>query len=199
MPSVPCFRDKQACACSAWVGSRLPTALLFVPSALQPARGSHLLGVPSMGLEPLTPQGGSLSGLLWVPSQGTSPGLITAPLFLPDSLWLSYSCGCAGVFSLSPAGFQWALFRLWCSFDVLVGRDEFPTLLLCHTDLFWTLWAGLYLFFPSRRGKDVHQWLLARPRILSKLFNHLCLLDFQFVSSAQLDWLVWVFCFFYES
>ena len=49
LPSLPCFRNKQTCVCSSQVELSLPTALLLVPQALQPAKGAYLPYVRPQG------------------------------------------------------------------------------------------------------------------------------------------------------
>ena len=97
LPSPPCHISKPTLACSSQLESRLPTALLLVPLAHQPAKGAGLPCIgpqgwgPSVWLEPLT-QGESLL-MYWIfppdtPHRVTGPNLITSLPFLPSSVWI---------------------------------------------------------------------------------------------------------------
>lgn len=47
--NLPCFRNKQTCVCFSQVELSLPTVLLLVPQALQPAKGAYLPYVRPQG------------------------------------------------------------------------------------------------------------------------------------------------------
>ena len=125
LPSLPCFRSKNACAQSSWVESRLPTALLSIPLALQPDWGTRLpsvrpkLEVHNMWLKSLTTCGLNHSLHPWTPPLLLSPlpgpqvqtRLLLFPSY-PIPLDLSYSLGCTGVFLPVPVSFQWELFHM---------------------------------------------------------------------------------------
>ena len=49
LPSAPCLGSKPALMSSSGVEPSLPTALLLIPVALQPAKGAHLLCVRFQG------------------------------------------------------------------------------------------------------------------------------------------------------
>lgn len=128
--------------------SKLPTDLLSVPRALQPAKGTHLLvfavsdqrtGAPSVSLKSLTLRADLI--FVWVFPRAAQV-LTWSLLFL--STWfcsgLSYSiANLQLVFSLF-ANLQ-LVFSENCStgrciFDVFVGGDEFHILLLYHLNLY---------------------------------------------------------------
>ena len=98
-PPLPSFMIKQACVHSSRVESRLPTALLLVPLALQPAKGgglSSLCGTPWLGCSIF----GSNHSLSRVDlhlcnlfssgnlPRGTGQNLMASHPFLPDSMWI---------------------------------------------------------------------------------------------------------------
>lgn len=94
LPSLLLWVQTSICA---EVGSRLPTALLLVPLALQPTKGfefllsDSMIGAASMWLESFTPSQGphpcNLPFPPESPSQGTCPSLITLSSFLKPDLF----------------------------------------------------------------------------------------------------------------
>lgn len=142
-PSLPCCRSKQACACSWWAGSKLPTALMLIPVPLHPTKrksdprtgtqcAAQIAYSPervSTFVNPLRfwvhlPMVQVLTWSFLFPSYQISHGSFLQP-------WL-YSSLPASLQLVSSEDFS----MLICILDMFMGGSNFCVLLLCHPDLF---------------------------------------------------------------
>ena len=130
----------------------LPTALLLVPPALQPAKGTCLPGVEPLGcgsrsVASVAHSPGRFSTceiplLFWVPSQAHRP---QPDHFSSFPTWfhvdVSYSLGCTRVFL--PVSVQWDGSTWRCIFDMFLEGGEFHSF---PAPLPWSLFSKLYFF-----------------------------------------------------
>ena len=151
--SLPCLESKLAHVCSSGAESRLPIALLLVPSVLQPAKGAHHHHIghqdwstQSVVLTAQSPGWGAcvfyrLSLCIFPFPLSPLPGTQgpTLLLFFP-----SYPITCTSllqsVLYRSPSAIFQLVFNEDCStckyiFDVFLGVGELHIVLLHHLDL----------------------------------------------------------------
>lgn len=131
--------------------SRLPTALLLVPMALQPVKGA----CPCAGSQDSNTQSVAFTAHFprWISSHefsssessplGRGPYPIALLSFLPSYMWIvSYSFGCSEVFLQFTVSFQWECPSCRCIFYTF----KLHILLLCHLD--WL--SALSTLFPPK-------------------------------------------------